>query len=103
MLDSEGTHRPDHQQLENPTSEAAAAIMYPAQSFVLTTVPVLEASAFGIVKLQADVTDTPVGVHTVKAMAYVGRHDNSFQFHASGQIRDILGSSSIRLVDQLMS
>ena len=63
--DPERTHMPGDG-VQGPT--ATPAIIYPVHSVVATTAPVSETSSFGIVKLQADVTDADQASST---MVYV--------------------------------
>ena len=72
---------------------------YPVHSVVVTTAPVSETLSFGIVKLQADVTDADQASSTARAMVYVESQESSFQFHSSGCLQDIPVSSITGLVD----
>ena len=94
--DAERTHMPGDE-VQGPT--ATPAIIYPVHSVVVTTAPVSETSSFGIVKLQADVTDADQASSTARAMVYVESQESSFQFHSSGCLQDIPVSSITGLVD----
>ena len=94
--DAERTHTPGDE-VQGPT--ATPAIIYPVHSVVVTTAPVSETSSFGIVKLQADVTDADQASSTARAMVYVESQESSFQFHSSGCLQDIPVSSITGLVD----
>ena len=63
--DPERTHMPGDG-VQGPT--ATLAIIYPVHSVVVTTAPVSETSSFGIVKLQADVTDADHASSTARAI-----------------------------------
>ena len=94
--DPERTHMPGDG-VQGPT--ATPAIIYPVHSVVVTMAPVSETSSFGIVKLQADVTDADQASSTARAMVYVESQESSFQFHSSGCLQDIPVSSITGLVD----
>ena len=94
--DAERTHMPGDE-VQGPT--ATPAIIYPVHSVVVTTAPVSETSSFGIVKLQADVTDVDQASSTARAMVYVESQESSFQFHSSGCLQDLPVSSITGLVD----
>ena len=94
--DPERTHMPGDG-VQGPT--ATPTIIYPVHSVVVTTAPVSETSSFGIVKLQADVTDADQVISTARAMVYVESQESSFQFHSSGCLQDIPVSSITGLVD----
>ena len=94
--DPERTHMPGDG-VQGPT--ATLAIIYPVHSVVVTAAPVSETSSFGIVKLQADVTDADQASSRARAMVYVESQESSFQFHSSGCLQDIPVSSIIGLVE----
>ena len=75
------------------------AIIYPVHSVAVTMAPVSETSSFGIVKLQAHVTDADQASSTATAVVYVENQESSFQFHSSGSLQDISVSSITGLVD----
>ena len=93
--DAECTHMPGDE-VQGPT--ATPAIIYPV---VVTMAPVSETLSFGIVKLQADVTDADQASSTARAMVYVESQESSFQFHSSGCLQDISVSLITGLVDSL--
>ena len=94
--DTERTHMPGDE-VQGPTG--TPTIIYPVHSVVVTTAPVSETSTFGIVKLQADVTDADQASSTARAMVYIESQESSFQFHSSGCLQDIPVSLITGLVD----